>query len=338
MIKTLSLCPTCYSKIPADIIYHDGAAWMFKECPEHGKFSALVEVDSQFVTAFYNQGTLGRNNSIIIHSYDKCNLACSWCYYPMGKERIRTPDEVDALLGQYRGYGILLSGGEPTIDPEFFDKVGRYTALGWGVSSITNMVRLADDEFIDAAMDSPLHVGDTLNFACSFQHPKNHPKEVTEAKFRALHNMEVRGVRPTCIMFSVQDLSELDFIQEFYERTKGLYPMLRIRGMFRNWKAKDVEQKFFLSDLYKDVCHRFEKFAPTQSKQHEVSNLYCLYMQMDGVQLSLSCAPDVHNIDYHQCSRPVYMMALDGRCYPVPIAQIMNEGVSAGWKDGLRLR
>ena len=337
MIRTLSLCPTCYAKIPADIVYHDGSAWMYKECPAHGKFSSLVETDASFVSSFYKQGTLGKNKSVIVHSYNKCNMNCSWCYYPMGEERIRSPDEVDQLLGQYRDYNIMLSGGEPTLDPEFFSKVERYRQLGWNVSSITNMTMLSDDKFIDQAMNSSLRVGDMLNFACSFQHPKNYSNDVLNLKLKALHNMEVRGVKPSCIMFSVQTLDELDFIEEFYSRTHGAYPMLRIRGMFRNWKAKDIEQRFFLSDLYKEVCRKFERYVPTQSLQSEHSNLYCLYMQMEGGQLSLSVSPDVNNIDYHQCSRPVFMLAMDGKCYPVPIAQIMNEGLAAGWKDGFKL-
>ena len=338
MLNTLSLCPTCYKKIPARIIFQDGAAWMFKECDVHGKFSALVENDANFFTSFYKEGTLGKNKSIIVHSHNECNMNCSWCYYPMGKERILSVPEVDQILGQYRSFNIMMSGGEPTIDPHFFDKVEHYRSLGWSTSAITNMIALSIDGFVDKAMQSPLLVGNTLNFACSFQHPKNHPKEVTDLKFKALHNLEVRGVQPACIMFSVQSLGELDFIEEFYSRTKGHYPMIRIRGMFRNWNAKGLTKEFWLSDLYKAVLKKFERYMPMQSVKHEHSNLYCIYLQLeDGTQLSLSCAPDVGNVDYHQCSRPVYMLARDLRCYPVPLAQIVNEGIGLGWKDGFRL-
>jgi len=338
VIKTLSLCPVCYKKIPADIINHDGAVWMFKECDVHGKFSALMETDSAFFTAFYKEGTLGKNKSIIVHSYNQCNMTCKWCYYPMGKERIPTVEEVNQILGMYRGFNIMLSGGEPTIDPEFFLKVAQYTTLGWGVSAITNMIQLADERFLEEAMASPLKVGNTLNFACSFQHPKNHSSEITSAKFQALHNMEVRGVQPACLMFSIQSLDELNWIEEFYSRTKGHYPMIRIRGMFRNWAANGLKKDFYLSDLYKAVCEKFGKYSPVQSVKSEHSNLYCLYLSLDdGTQISLSCAPDVNDLDYHQCSRPVYMLARDLRCYPVPIAQIINEGIDKGWKDGFSL-
>lgn len=337
MINTLSLCPTCYKKIPAEILFRDGAVWMVKTCDTHGPFSALVEKDIAFFSAFYKEGSLGRNTSIIVHSYNKCNLSCKWCYYPMGEETILPPKTVDQVLGMYRGYSLMLSGGEPTIDPDFFPKLADYKSMGWNLACITNMVKLADKDFFAAVLQSPLVVGNSLNFACSFQHPTTYPKEILDIKLQALHNFELAGVKPACIMFSIESLQELDFIAEFYSRTKGFYPMLRIRTMFRNWKAKGIKKEIFLSDLYKAFMEKFQAYSPIQSVTHEHSNLYCLYMKIDGCEVSLSCSPSVDDVDYHQCSRPVYMLARDMRCYPVPLAQIINEGISAGWKDGFKL-
>ena len=44
MLTTLSLCPTCYKKIPAEIHFTDGVV-MVKECDVHGQFIGLVEND-----------------------------------------------------------------------------------------------------------------------------------------------------------------------------------------------------------------------------------------------------------------------------------------------------
>lgn len=337
MINTLSLCPKCYKKIQGNIVFKEDGVWMEKTCNEHGDFSAMMEKDKTFFSAFHREGSMGKNKSIIVHSHNKCNLKCSWCYYPMDEEEILEPEAVDQILGMYRDYNIMLSGGEPTIDPLFFEKVQKYHDFGWGISSITNMVKLADPEFFAKALQSPLLVGDTLNFACSFQHPKNHSQEVTDAKFKALDNFRLAGVKPSCIMFSIQSLDELDFIKEFYDRTNGLYPMIRIRTMFRNWNAKGIKQELFLSDLYKAFVEKFAEYTPRQSDKYEHSNLYCLYLEMGGNQVSLSSAPSVDDVDYHQCSRPVFMLARDLRLYPVPLAQIINEGITAGYKDGLKL-
>ena len=141
-----------------------------------------------------------------------------------------------------------------------------------------------------------------------------------------------------CIMFSVTSLEEIKWIREFYEGTKDCYSMLRIRTMFKNWDNKDDKTDLYLSDLHSAFMREFWDLAPLIDRQIEHSNSYCLYMQMcDGMNVSLSSSPTVGNVDYHLTSRPVYMLAMDGRCYPVPLAQIINEGISKGWKDGYRI-
>jgi hypothetical protein len=139
-------------------------------------------------------------------------------------------------------------------------------------------------------------------------------------------------------MFSIQTLDELDYIRDFYNATKHLYTMIRIRTMFKNWANKGDDNNLFSSDLHKAFIEKFGDLTPIQSRRTEQSNSYCQYLEMDnGMEVSLSSAPTVENVDYHLCSRPVFMLAQDGRCYPVPLAQIINEGISKGFKDGFTL-
>lgn len=339
MITTLSLCPVCYKKIVAHITNVDGMAVMSKVCDVHGPFSAVVEKDFAHVSNFYREGTLGRNNTIIIHAHNQCNMSCSWCYYDMGKEAMHDAYYYDQILGQYKGkFNLLLSGGEPTERPDYFTFVRQLHELGWTASSITNMVNLGNAEFFNKTMTDDFRSGDTVRFAMSMQHPKNYPESIFEAKMKALENLERAKVKAMCCMFSIQSLDELAWIREFYNHTKGLYGMLRVRTMFANWANKGDQHKIFLSDLHREFLRVFGDLMPTQATNIEHSNMYCLYMKMaDGMNVSLSSAPTVENVDYHQCSRPVYMLAMDGRCYPVPLAQIINEGINLGWKDGFKL-
>lgn len=339
MIRTLSLCPVCYKKIPAWISFVKGAAVMNKQCDEHGPFSSIVEKDAQHVANFYQYGTMGNNNTIIIHAHNKCNMECSWCYYPMNAEKMQPFDYYHSLLFHpYNGYNLLLSGGEPTLRPDFFEFVSEGCKKGWGISSITNMLKLADNEFFQRTLSDDFVTDGVARFAMSFQHPKNYPEDIFKQKMKALENLEHAGLKAMCVMFSIQSLDELDWIREFYNHTKHLYTMIRIRTMFRNWGNKDDDKHIYLSDLHKSFMSKFEDLTPTISSKIEQSNMYCLYMDMDkGMNVSLSSAPTVENVDYHMCSRPVYMLAMDGRCYPVPLAQIINEGIAKGWKDGFKL-
>jgi len=339
MLNTLSLCPTCYKKIPAEIHFTNGAV-MVKECDVHGQTVALCERDAEHFSNFYEYGTLGNSNTIIIHVHNQCNMTCPWCYYPMGVEKMHDFPWYDVLLRQYKGnFRLLLSGGEPTIRPDYFSFNERAAEAGWDTGSITNMLKLADDDFFKRTSESPLYVQDgTYKFAMSMQHPKNYSPEIAVQKMKALANIRAAGLKAMCIMFSIQSLDELRWIREFYEGTKECYSMLRIRTMFKNWNNKGDRSNLFLSDLHRSFMRIFEDLTPLQSREIEHSNAYCLYMKMsDGMNVSLSCAPTVENVDYHLTSRPVFMLAMDGRCYPVPLAQIINEGISKGWKDGYRI-
>ena len=339
MLKTLSLCSTCYRKVEAGIDYQNGSVVMIKECPEHGTTSAMVEKDIQHFSNFYSEGTLGNNNSIIIHTNDTCNMSCPWCYYPKEEKPQKDFSYYDTVLGMYRGYSLLMSGGEPTISQNFFDFVEEGRSFGWRMSAITNMLKMADQEFFAKVLDSSLVEGNLVKFAMSMQHPKNYSKEILIQKTNALKALESNGKLAMCAMFSIQTLDELDFIRDWYDSTKHLYAMLRVRTMFGNWVDKGNKNKLWLSDLHKAFLHKFSDLLPKQSLRSEKSNIYCLYMEMkDGMQVSLSSSPTVENLDYHQCSRPVLMLAEDGKCYPVPICQIISEGIDKGYKDGYKLQ
>jgi molybdenum cofactor biosynthesis enzyme MoaA len=340
MIKTLSICPTCYKKIQAEISFQNGMVVMSKTCDVHGPFTSVVEKDIQHFAKFYEHGTLGRNNTIIIHAHNQCNMKCSWCYYPMGVEKMHDAEYFDMVLRQYKGqFNLLLSGGEPTLRPDYFEFVRKLRSLGWPVSSITNMISLADEEFFNKTMNHDFVNNKFYNFSMSFQHPKNYSEEIKTLKFKAIERIELSGLKAMCVMFSIQSLDELDYIREFYNHTKHCYFMIRIRTMFKNWANKNDKTKIFSSDLYKAFFDKFHDLMPIQSRMIESSNIYCQYLTMDnGMNVSLSSAPTVDNVDYHLCTRPVYMLALDGRCYPVPITQIINEGIDSGWKDGFEVK
>lgn len=339
MIETLSLCPTCYKKIQAEIYFIDGQAIMKKNCDQHGDFSAVVEKDAQHFSSFYELGTMDNNNTIIIHAHNQCNMKCKWCYYPMGVEKMHSAEYYDMVLRMYKGkYRILVSGGEPTIRPDYFDFMHRLDAYGWDPCTITNMIKLSDPEFFKKTL-TPLFVdGNLYKFAMSMQHPKHMSEDILQDKVKAFKNIEAAELQAMCVMFSIESLDELDWIKEFYMKTRHLYKMVRIRTMFKNWDNKHDGSNLFCSDLHKAFMDRFSEFSPVQARRLEHSNSYCLYLQMaDGMEISLSSSPTVENVDYHLCSRPAIMLAMDGRCYPVPLAQIINEGISLGYKDGFKI-
>lgn len=177
--RTLSKCPVCLSSIPAEVFRRDNKILMIKECKEHGKFETLLANDQRFYhlsqgapeNASCCNSTCGCNDSktsdpfetlsscvALIEIVDSCNLKCPTCFAasPWGVD-----DEVDCITFenfQKRVQGVIdrkgfidilqLSGGEPTIHPQFIK------FLQWAIDNKeigyvlinTNLVRIAKDE------------------------------------------------------------------------------------------------------------------------------------------------------------------------------------------------
>ena len=88
-----------------------------------------------------------------------CNLRCRYCHNPAlvaGPPPLRVaPDEVLALLARRRGklHGLVVSGGEPTLQPELAPFLAEVKAMGFAVKLDTNGTR---PEVIEALLAARL--------------------------------------------------------------------------------------------------------------------------------------------------------------------------------------
>lgn len=147
---TRSRCPICLDAIDAEVYERGGRIFMTKTCAAHGSFETLLARDARF---YYDaRGACGAgcgcepggkpvNAAVdafdvlstcvaLIEIVDSCNLTCPTCFAasPLGVdahvECIGFGSFVDCVgrVLDRKGYiDILqLSGGEPTIHPEFF--------------------------------------------------------------------------------------------------------------------------------------------------------------------------------------------------------------------------
>ncbi|MEL6556738.1 MAG: radical SAM protein [Bacteroidota bacterium] len=151
---TLSLCPECLKRIDAKIIFENDKVYMIKTCKEHGTFKVLIADDIAYYKNIRNYNkpseTPYRFNTethygcpydcglcpdheqhsclTVIEVTDRCNLSCPTCYAGSSPSygRHRTLDEVKAMLdtivaNEKEPDVIQISGGEPTIHPQFFE-------------------------------------------------------------------------------------------------------------------------------------------------------------------------------------------------------------------------
>lgn len=152
--QTTSLCTTCLRRVEAKHVIRDGEVWMYKWCPQHGTEKVRIATDAaywrlgrevylkppemplRFNTEMhwgcpYDCGLcpdhMQHSCLTIVEVTDHCNLACPVCYADSGPHRPthRSLATVEAMLdavvaNEGRPDVVQISGGEPTIHPDFF--------------------------------------------------------------------------------------------------------------------------------------------------------------------------------------------------------------------------
>lgn len=137
--KTLSVCPVCKKRIPAERAVSGPEVYLNKRCPEHGDFSAVIwrrdspafdmwwagkQQAKALVTDCPNACGLCRSHQnktccALVEVTSRCNLRCPVCFAGSGSESADIP--VSELSGIFTGLAqagntfVQLSGGEPTV-------------------------------------------------------------------------------------------------------------------------------------------------------------------------------------------------------------------------------
>lgn len=177
--QTTSLCETCLVPVPAKVIIEDRAVWYLKRCREHGVQKTMISDDVAYwqgqkdwlkpgdrPLAAQTRTEAGcpfdcglcpdheqHSCLAIVEINSACNLACPVCFadaqdlhgehLPLATiERM-----LDALVASEGEPDLVqLSGGEPTIHPQFFEILDAVKARPIRHVMInTNGVRIAQD-------------------------------------------------------------------------------------------------------------------------------------------------------------------------------------------------
>jgi organic radical activating enzyme len=177
----ISICSTCFRKVEAKTVFQDDNVYLLKRCPQHGSEKVLIADDVDYyrrsrevfikppeMPLVYNTPvkwgcpydcglcTDHEQHSCLtlVEICDYCNLRCPVCYAASGPERqqFRTLAQIEKMLDAVvRNEGdpdvVQLSGGEPTVHPDFFKIVEMAKARPIRHLMVnTNGVRIAQEE------------------------------------------------------------------------------------------------------------------------------------------------------------------------------------------------
>jgi len=185
----ITICSRCFRKLEGKIVFQEGNVYLLKRCPEHGAERVLVADDIDYyrrcrevfikppeMPLVYNTPvkwgcpydcglcTDHEQHSCLtlVEITDSCNLRCPVCYSSSGPERLehRAVPIIEKMLDAVvRNEGqpdvVQISGGEPTIHPDFFQIMAMAQARPIRHLMVnTNGVRIAqDEEFVKQLAD-----------------------------------------------------------------------------------------------------------------------------------------------------------------------------------------
>jgi len=302
--SVVSICTTCYRKIDGKIVFEDGCVWMLKHCPQHGSERVLMSDD----VAYYRQCRetylkppempLRRNTPIrwscpydcglcpdheqhscvsLVEVTDACNLRCPICYAESGPERqhhrslAQIESMLDAIVANEGDADIVqISGGEPTIHPEFFailDAAKRRPIRHLMVN--TNGVRIARDEAFAQKLASykPL-----FEVYLQFDSLQAQPLEVLrgadlrDIRLKALERLNELDISTTLVVTLQRGVNDgeigaiIDFaLQQPCVRGITLQP---VQAAGRLDGYEDGQHRLTLSEVRRKILEQSPLFAP----------------------------------------------------------------------------
>ncbi|MBI4345402.1 MAG: radical SAM protein [Elusimicrobia bacterium] len=236
------ICPKCRELVDAARIIKGGKVLLRKQCPKDGKSEALIAGDSEWflkMFAYVKQGSVPLKHSRpveegcprdcglcadheqhsclpIIEITNHCNLECPICIVQNRNNYMMSRSEftrvIDGLIEKEGTVETVnLSGGEPTIHPEFLDflDIAKRPQIS-RVSISTNGLRIATDpEFCKELARRNVYVNLQLD---AMSNPElrmlRGGGDQEGAKRRALENLEKYGVRTTIISTVAKNVND----------------------------------------------------------------------------------------------------------------------------------
>lgn len=254
---TLSLCHVCLRRVDAKIVFWGDEVVMLKRCPEHGAQRVVIADDIEYYRRcreFLKPGETPRRFHTATHfgcPYDcglcpdheqhscltlveiteRCNLTCPTCYAESSPSagRHRSVAEVEAMLdavvaSEGEPDVVQLSGGEPTLHPDFFEIVAAAKRRPIKHLMInTNGLRIASDPgFAERLAEHAPGLEVYLQFDSLRAEPliRLRGRDLREVRLRALERLNALGLATTLVVTLQKGLNddEIGAILEFARR------------------------------------------------------------------------------------------------------------------------
>jgi uncharacterized radical SAM superfamily Fe-S cluster-containing enzyme len=299
---TRGLCSTCLKVVDAKLILQHGNVYMVKHCLEHGAEKVLIATDYAYwqqTRQFVKPGQMPRhwNTSIehgcpydcglcpdheqhscvtLLEITDRCNLTCPTCFAGSSPTagNHRSLAQVEAMLDAIvRNEGepdvVQISGGEPTIHPQFFEILEAAKARPIKHVMInTNGLRIANDKAFAQRLAS---YAPNLEVYLQFDSLTPHPQEVlrgedlTAIRHKALEHLNELNLSTTlvCVVRKGLNDSEIGDILRFAQAqpcVRGVtFQPVQAAGRLDNYTA--ATDRLTLTEVRQAILDQYASFT-----------------------------------------------------------------------------
>jgi 7,8-dihydro-6-hydroxymethylpterin dimethyltransferase len=298
---TLSLCPQCLKRVDAKIIFENDNVFMLKNCSEHGFQKVLIATDVEYYKNIrnYNKPSempLQFNTKThygcpydcglcvdheqhgcltIVEVTDRCNLSCPTCYAMSSPSygRHRSLEEIEKMLdiivaNEGQPDVVQISGGEPTIHPEFFEilDIAKKKPIKHLMVN-TNGIRIAKDLEFTKRLASYMPDFEIYLQFDSFKPEaleKLRGKDLTDVRKKALEHLNQFNLSTTLVVTLQKGLNddEIGEIIEFALKqpcVRGVtFQPTQIAG--RNENFNPATDRITLTDVRKKILEQTNVF------------------------------------------------------------------------------
>src|SRR6478735_1789626 len=299
----ISICSTCYRRADAKIVFQDDRVFMIKRCPEHGGERVLIADDVEYYRrcrevfikppeqpAVYNTpirwgcpydcGLCPDHEQhscvALVEIADACNLRCPVCYAGSGPGRAFRPlDEIERMLDAVVGNEVepdvvQISGGEPTIHPQFFEVLDMAKARPIKHLMVnTNGVKIANDPAFARRLKDYMP-----GFELYLQYDSSRPsrlrelrgEDLSEVRKKALDRLNEHNISTTLVVTLKKGLNDdeigetIDFaLKQRCVRGVTFQP---IQDAGRNEQFDPAKDRLTLGEVRQQILAQSNVFKP----------------------------------------------------------------------------
>jgi len=354
---TNSLCAECLRKVEAKVAIQDDRVYLLKHCPEHGAQKVLISTDvdyfkmtrrflkpSQMPLKFntpvrygcpYDCGLCPDHEQhsclALIEVTDHCNLTCPICYAESSPRRVthRSLEQIAFMLDRVvenEGHPdiVQISGGEPTIHPEFFKILDLAKARPIKHLMVnTNGLRIAQDEaFAKRLKEYQPRFEIYLQFDSLEANPiiTLRGEDLRSVRERALERLNRLGISTTLVVTLQKNLNDgemgriIDYaLQQPCVRGVTFQPV-QVAGRLNAFDP--ARDRLTLSEVRQKILAQSSIFKPADL-------------------IPVPCHPD--------CLAMAYALKIDGKVIPLtglidPDLLLQAEGSTIVYEDNTALR